>query len=170
MTKTEVRLHLPLQNFSSFKWCYLDSMFHRMVDVVIKGLESLAAIYLDDVVIFSESWEDHIDTFEKSSTAWRRVTWRRNPQSGLECGSATTLAILESGKWDQIKETSCSKEVSSSRNIETSQAISWAHWILSKNYRGLCHVGCLINRANKEIAARQSEVAARVRGCFRALK
>ena len=30
-------------------------MFYRMVDVVIKGLESLAAIYLDDVVIFSES-------------------------------------------------------------------------------------------------------------------
>ena len=48
--------------------------------------------------------------------------------------------------------------------------VSWAHWILSKNYRGLCHVGCLINRAYKEIAARQSEVGARVRGCFRALK
>ncbi|KAK7938780.1 hypothetical protein WMY93_002106 [Mugilogobius chulae] len=34
--------------------------FQRLMDRVLKGCEHCSAAYLDDVVIFSETWEDHI--------------------------------------------------------------------------------------------------------------
>ena len=34
--------------------------FQRMMDIVIRGLESFTADYIDDIAIFSGSWEDHI--------------------------------------------------------------------------------------------------------------
>lgn len=34
--------------------------FQRLMDVLIRGLESYAAAYLDDIVIFSENWEEHL--------------------------------------------------------------------------------------------------------------
>lgn len=35
-------------------------MFQWMMDKVLAGMESCAAAYLDDVVIFSNSWEEHL--------------------------------------------------------------------------------------------------------------
>ena len=34
--------------------------FQRMMDDIIRGLEIHVAVYLDDIVIFNETWEDHI--------------------------------------------------------------------------------------------------------------
>ncbi len=34
--------------------------FQRMMDGVLRGLESFSADYIDDIVVFSGSWEDHI--------------------------------------------------------------------------------------------------------------
>lgn len=36
------------------------AMFQRLMDAVLAGFESFSAAYLDDVVIFSHSWEDHL--------------------------------------------------------------------------------------------------------------
>lgn len=35
--------------------------FQRLVDQVLRGLDSCAAAYIDDIVIFSESWEQHLE-------------------------------------------------------------------------------------------------------------
>lgn len=35
--------------------------FHRLMDCLLQGTETFAAAYLDDLVIFSESWEDHCE-------------------------------------------------------------------------------------------------------------
>ena len=43
-----------------FGLCGAPATFQRMMDRVIRGLESSVAVYLDDVVIFSETWDDHI--------------------------------------------------------------------------------------------------------------
>ena len=43
-----------------FGLCGAPATFQRMMDSVIHGLESSVAVYLDDVVIFSETWTDHI--------------------------------------------------------------------------------------------------------------
>ena len=33
----------------------------RMMDDMIRGLQSSVAVYLDDIVIYSETWEDHVE-------------------------------------------------------------------------------------------------------------
>ena len=35
--------------------------FQRMMDVLLKGTRSYAVVYLDDLVIFSQSWEEHCE-------------------------------------------------------------------------------------------------------------
>ena len=43
-----------------FGLCGAPATFQRMMDSVIRGLESHVAVYLDDVVVFSETWENHL--------------------------------------------------------------------------------------------------------------
>ena len=35
--------------------------FQRMMDVVLQGLESFSVPYIDDILIFSNCWEDHLE-------------------------------------------------------------------------------------------------------------
>ena len=49
--------------------------FQRLMDKVIGGLEDFAAAYLDDLVVFSETWEEHV--------AHLRVVFDRIKQAGL---------------------------------------------------------------------------------------
>ena len=39
--------------------------FQRMLDTLIDGLESFTAAYLDDLVIYSETWEDHLEHIQQ---------------------------------------------------------------------------------------------------------
>ena len=34
--------------------------FQRLMDRIVKGCENFAAAYLDDLIIFSTSWSDHV--------------------------------------------------------------------------------------------------------------
>ena len=34
--------------------------FQRMMDGLLRGLKSFTSVYIDDIIIFSETWEDHI--------------------------------------------------------------------------------------------------------------
>lgn len=36
------------------------STFQRMIDHILRGTEAFAAAYLDDIIIFSETWEQHL--------------------------------------------------------------------------------------------------------------
>ena len=39
--------------------------FQRMMDRVIRGMEDFAGVYLDDIVIFSGTWEEHLEHVKK---------------------------------------------------------------------------------------------------------
>lgn len=43
-----------------FGLCGAPATFQRMMDQVIKGLHKFANAYLDDLIIFSATWEDHL--------------------------------------------------------------------------------------------------------------
>ena len=34
--------------------------FQRLTDKVVQGLETFSAVYLDDLIVFSETWEKHL--------------------------------------------------------------------------------------------------------------
>ena len=36
------------------------AMFQRMMDSVLRGTEAFAGVYLDDIVIYSKTWQDHL--------------------------------------------------------------------------------------------------------------
>lgn len=49
--------------------------FQRLMDKVIGGLEDFSVVYLDNLVVFSETWEEHV--------AHLRVVFNRIKQAGL---------------------------------------------------------------------------------------
>ena len=44
----------------SFGLCGAPAMFQCMMDQVIRGMHKFASAYLDDLIIFSTTWEDHL--------------------------------------------------------------------------------------------------------------
>ncbi len=42
--------------------------FQRMMDQVLRGTEDYAAAYLDDIIIFSQSWEEHLEHLKEVLT------------------------------------------------------------------------------------------------------
>ncbi len=42
--------------------------FQRMMDQVLHGTEDFAAAYLDDIIIFSQNWEEHLEYLKEVLT------------------------------------------------------------------------------------------------------
>uniref|UniRef100_A0A8C2IIM4 ribonuclease H n=1 Tax=Cyprinus carpio TaxID=7962 RepID=A0A8C2IIM4_CYPCA len=54
--------------------------FQRLMDVLLRPHQAYAAAYLDDVVIHSETWEDHLERLRRVLTELRRAGLTANPQ------------------------------------------------------------------------------------------
>ncbi len=54
--------------------------FQRMMDILLRPHQSYAAAYLDDVVIHSEAWEDHLDRLRRVLSELRRAGLTANPR------------------------------------------------------------------------------------------
>ncbi|KAI2647664.1 Retrovirus-related Pol polyprotein from transposon 17.6 [Labeo rohita] len=54
--------------------------FQRMMDVLLRPHQSYAAAYLDDVVIHSETWEEHLGWLRRVLTELRRAGLTANPR------------------------------------------------------------------------------------------
>ncbi|CAM5146769.1 unnamed protein product [Eretmochelys imbricata] len=42
--------------------------FQRLVDQLLRGMESFAVAYIDDICVFSQTWEDHVSRLDKCWT------------------------------------------------------------------------------------------------------
>ena len=60
--------------------CGAPATFQRMMDSVIRGLGSHVAVYLDDVVVFSETWEDHLSHILGVLQCLRKYNLTAKPQ------------------------------------------------------------------------------------------
>ena len=58
-------------------------MFQWMMDKLLAGMEFCAAAYLDDVVVFSNSWEEHL--------CHLKMVWKKNTRSRPDHLSCTML-------------------------------------------------------------------------------
>ncbi|XP_073681655.1 uncharacterized protein [Garra rufa] len=54
--------------------------FQRLMDVILRPHQAYAAAYLDDVVIHSEAWEDHLDRLRRVLTELRKAGLTANPR------------------------------------------------------------------------------------------
>ncbi len=54
--------------------------FQRMMDILLRPHQSYAAAYLDDVVVHSESWEDHLERLRRVLVELRRAGLTANPR------------------------------------------------------------------------------------------
>ena len=63
--------------------------FQRMVDKLLEGLEHFAGAYIDDVIVFSSTWEDHLthleEVFHKIQQAGLTVKARKCQFAMQEC-------------------------------------------------------------------------------------
>nr|XP_021325913.1 uncharacterized protein LOC110438340 [Danio rerio] len=53
--------------------------FQRMMDIILRPHHAYAAAYLDDIVIHSETWEDHLDRLRRVLSELRRAGLTANP-------------------------------------------------------------------------------------------
>ncbi len=54
--------------------------FQRLMDIVLRPHQQYAAAYLDDVVVHSERWEDHLDHLLRVLMELRRAGLAANPR------------------------------------------------------------------------------------------
>ncbi len=54
--------------------------FQRMMDILLRPHHSYAAAYLDEVMIHSEAWEDHLDRLRRVLSELRRAGLTANPR------------------------------------------------------------------------------------------
>ncbi len=54
--------------------------FQRLMDIVLRPHQQYAAAYLDDVVVHSERWEDHLDRLRRVLMELRRAGLAANPR------------------------------------------------------------------------------------------
>eukprot|EP00795_Rhopilema_esculentum_P005569 gene5569-9573_t len=52
----------------------------RMMDKILKGMEKCAAAFLDDVIVFSATWEDHLKHLEEILTRISKAGLTANPK------------------------------------------------------------------------------------------
>ncbi|KAL0192170.1 hypothetical protein M9458_010466, partial [Cirrhinus mrigala] len=65
--------------------------FQRMMDILLRPHQEYAAAYLDDVVIHSKSWEDHIIRLRRVLMELRRAGLTANPKCHLGLAEAKYL-------------------------------------------------------------------------------
>ena len=64
--------------------------FQRMVDKLLNGLNEFAGAYIDDVIVFSKTWSDHLHHLEavlgKIQEAGLTIKWKKCQFGMSECG------------------------------------------------------------------------------------
>lgn len=68
--------------------------FHRLMNLVVSGLEG-CAVYLDDIVVFSHTWEEHQVRVEK---LFDRLSDTHHTVNLAKCEFAKTTVGSKSGE------------------------------------------------------------------------
>lgn len=94
------------------------STFQRMMDKLIQGMESHAGAYLDDLVVFSETWAEHLSHLQEVLSRLRVAELTAKPS---KCQFARSHCIFlghKSWQWEGVPR---SKETAGSRSVPCSK-------------------------------------------------
>ena len=71
------------------------STFQRLMDVVLLGLNDVSAVYIDDILIFSSSWEDHLIHIEQVLEQLQKAGLIARPEKcEWGCDSPNSIIII----------------------------------------------------------------------------
>ncbi|MBW0465712.1 hypothetical protein O181_005427 [Austropuccinia psidii MF-1] len=63
------------------------ALFQRMMDTIIQEeiLESWMVVYLDDIIIYSETWEDHVQYIDRVPSTFTPIHLKMSPRKCNFC-------------------------------------------------------------------------------------
>jgi hypothetical protein len=113
--------------------------FQRMMDSLLRGLETHSAAYLDDVVIHSRTWGEHLQHIQTVLARLREANLTIKPkkcQFGMR--SCTYLGhVVGNGQVKPELAKLVAVRAFPAFHQETGQGISWSNGILPKIYSRL---------------------------------
>ena len=113
-------------------------MFQWLMDKVLQGLEDYAAAYIDDLVIHSATWEEHLTQIQIVLQRLRSAGLMANPQTcQLGMSRCVYLGDVVGSGLVQPKRSKV-QGVESSYNKETSTVFPGHDWLLQEIYPRLC--------------------------------
>jgi len=66
--REETAFVTPLEKYKYyhmlFGFKYAPSTFQRLVDIIFDGTSDYVAVYINDIAVFSETWEEHLQHLE----------------------------------------------------------------------------------------------------------
>lgn len=63
----------------------VSSSFQQVMDKALQGVRDCAVAYIDDILIFSPTWEDHLAHLQKVLHALREAGLMVNQKSHIRC-------------------------------------------------------------------------------------
>ena len=83
-----------------FSLCGAPAMFQRMMDQVIRGMHKFASAYLDDLIIFSTTWEDHLTHLRAVLRQLQELGLTTRPSKSI-CNDRVYIPGSHSGEWSR---------------------------------------------------------------------
>ena len=77
------------------------SSFQRLMDKLIKGCEGFASAYLDDLVVFSNSWQEHLSVENSAESHQEGWTYSKSIWYKQICVLCTSDTWLVMEAWSQ---------------------------------------------------------------------
>ena len=132
--------------------------FQRMVDRLLDGFNDFASAYIDDIIIFSGTWEDHLyhlRRIQETGLTLRRKKWQFG-MSRPPHWERTSREAKGQRYWGLLTAT----------DKEACALFPWSDWLLSEIHLSLCNTGTPAHRYDQKGPAKPSCVVSRVRGCL----
>ena len=144
-----------------FGSCLLDSVEHqRPSKGFIRGLESFAVVYLDDIVIFSETWQDHLQHIRGVFDRLKNNLTAKLKKCQFAMNECTYLGhVVGNGQVrpDPAKLKAVARTISYSNNKTTCQRISWTYGYYRKFIRDYARLASsFLDGPDKETKSRQN--------------
>ena len=118
------------------------STLQRLMDEVLRELHPFAVAYLDDILIHSATWEDHLGHLSRVLQRIRQAGLRIKAQNVIlwRMSANTCVISLEKERYGQcsVNSTLCAS-FHTTYNKEASQSLYQVMWVLQKIHPKLFH-------------------------------
>ena len=115
--------------------------FQRLMNHVLRPHQRYAAAYLDNIIIYSRNWEDHLRQLEAVLGALRRANLTANPKNVTWAWRRPTTWVTQwrEGSSASDREAGEHRRMATAGDKKTGKNIPWSNWLLSTFHSPVCH-------------------------------